>query len=169
MQVEHLTWNILKMITCSTPIFIETLYSFFKNFKRSWLHVHKNLLLVYSHLECLLQKILEKFSRTRWTISPGYEENAPVDCCPVPVQLKYSCDGILALNSMVQGLRAETAGGPLDVVFSVGGVVCSSKGHMSRLCWPIPARHAQVLKKEEKKKDCGNKIHTTTVSNNTSS
>ena len=45
------------------------------------------------------------------------------------------------------GLSAGTADDLLDVIFSVRGVVCSSKGYMSRLCWPIPDRHAQALKK----------------------
>ena len=38
-----------------------------------------------------------------------------------------------------RGLRAGTADGPLDVIFSVRGVVCSSKGYMSRPCRSLPA------------------------------
>ena len=47
-----------------------------------------------------------------------------------------------------RGLSAGIADGPLDVIFSVREVVCSSKGYMSRFCCPVPARHAQALKKK---------------------
>ena len=46
-----------------------------------------------------------------------------------------------------RGMSARTANGSLDVIFSARGVVCSSKGYMSWLCWPVPTRHAQALKK----------------------
>ena len=46
-----------------------------------------------------------------------------------------------------QGLNSGIADDPLDVILSVRGVVCSSKGYMSRLCWPVPAQYAQSLKK----------------------
>ena len=48
-----------------------------------------------------------------------------------------------------RGLNARTSNGPLDVIFSVRGVICSSKGYMSRLCWPVPGRHAQALEKKK--------------------
>ena len=33
-----------------------------------------------------------------------------------------------------RGLSAGTTDGSLDVIFSIWGVVCNSKGYMSRLC-----------------------------------
>ena len=44
-------------------------------------------------------------------------------------------------------LSAGTADGPLDVIFFVRGILCSSKEYMSRRCSPVTARYAQELKK----------------------
>ena len=44
-----------------------------------------------------------------------------------------------------RGLSTGLADGLLDVIFSFRRVDWSSKGYMSRSCWLVPARHAQVL------------------------
>ena len=58
----------------------------------------------------------------------------------VPTSNVLVCGGARNNQSELQrvrnfrGLSAETANSPLDAIFSVRRVVCSSKGYMSRHC-----------------------------------
>ena len=98
--------------------------------------------------ELSLGKVCECCSCFNFLLSGMFKAPLWVPACSVLVCGEARNDQLELLRiGNFRGLSAGTADGPLDVIFSVWGVVCSSKGYMSRLCWLVPIRHNQALKK----------------------